>query len=59
MKAFDLFGRLPNGKPFFVGAVADIGAAEKHASLLSEIFAGEYFIYSEKDGQIIEPVTRR
>jgi hypothetical protein len=57
MKAFDLFGRLPNGRPFWIEAVSDIGAAEKHASLLSETFEGEYFIYSEKEGRIIERVA--
>ena len=53
MKTFDLFGRLPSGKLFWIEAVSDMGAARTHADRLSEIFPGEYFIYSEQDGQII------
>lgn len=56
MKAFDLFGRLPDGKPLWIGAVSDIDEAEEHANRLSGISAGEYFIYSERDGRVIERI---
>ena len=57
MKAFDLFGRLPSGKLFWIEAESDLGAARTHADRLSEIFPREYVIYSEKDGQIIESIS--
>jgi hypothetical protein len=56
MEAFDLFRRLPNGKPLWIEAVRDLDTAQKHANQLSRIFAGEYFIYSERHGRVIERI---
>jgi hypothetical protein len=57
MEFFDLFGKLPDGKPFWIEAVSDINAARTHAHHLSRIFAQEYFIYSEKNGRIVERIN--
>ncbi len=48
MEAFDIFGRLPGGKPLWTEAVAELDAAGKHANRLSRTFAAEYFIYSRE-----------
>jgi hypothetical protein len=58
MEAFDLFGRLPDGKPLWIEAVSELDAAEKDADRLSRIFAVEYFIYSEKAGRVVQALTR-
>jgi hypothetical protein len=57
MEAFDIFGRLPDGKPLWIEAVGDLDTAEKHANQLSRIFAEEYFIYSEQHGRIVQHVN--
>jgi hypothetical protein len=57
MRAFDVFGRLPDGKPLWIEAVGDLDTAEKHATQLSRIFASEYFIYSEQHGRVIERIN--
>jgi hypothetical protein len=56
MEWFDLFGRLPDGKPLWIEAARDINTAEKHAKQLSRISSGEYFIYSEKHGRVVERI---
>lgn len=57
MKWFDIFGRLPDGKPLWIEAVGDLDTAEKHVNQLSRISAGEYFIYSEQQGRVVQHVN--
>lgn len=57
MGVFDVFGRLPDGKPLWIEAVGDLDTAEKHATQLSRLFANEYFIYSEQHGRVVEHIN--
>lgn len=58
MKVFDIFGRLPDGKPLWIESVEDLGIAEQQATRFSEIFRGECFVYSERDGLIVKRIER-
>jgi hypothetical protein len=50
---FDIFLRLPDGKPLWVEAVDEFEKAKLHIKKLTEISPGEYFIFNSKTGQIL------
>jgi hypothetical protein len=53
MKAgFDIFERLSDGHPIWVGSVDALDEARKKVRELSARTQHEYFIYSERDGVI-------
>jgi hypothetical protein len=59
MNAFDVFVRLPNGKPQWLESLEDIATAEQHAIRFSNLFKAEAFIFSEKEGMVIKRVDAR
>jgi hypothetical protein len=50
---FDIFRRLPDGKPLWIESVQGLHAAKDRLSHLLSATPGEYFIYSEKSGGVI------
>ena len=55
MKAkFDIFKKLPNGHPLWVKAVEELEEAKALLARLAETSPGEYFIYSPRNGTVIE-----
>ena len=57
MKRFDVFARLPGGKPVLVESVDDLTTAEQHATRFLETFT-ECLVYSERDRQIVKRIDR-
>jgi hypothetical protein len=54
ISAFDVFKRLPDGKPLWIEAVEGLDEARKCMNRLAETAPGDYFIYCEKSGDVIE-----
>jgi hypothetical protein len=54
---FDIFKRLKNGKPLWITAVPGIEEAHLRVDRLEAIAPGEYLIYSQKKGIIVEYVN--
>jgi hypothetical protein len=50
---FDIFLRLPDGKPLWVEAVENYEKAKVHIQKLVQVSPGEYFIFNSKTGQIL------
>jgi hypothetical protein len=51
---FDIFMRLPDGKPLWIESVEGLQPARQKLSHLASAARAEYFIYSEKTGGVIE-----
>ena len=51
---FDIFSTLPNGRPLWIGSVEGFDEAKKRLSALAENRPGQYFIYSEQTGEVVE-----
>jgi hypothetical protein len=51
---FDIFLRLPDGKPLWVEAVEGYEKAKVHIQKLTQASPGEYFIFNSKTGQILQ-----
>ena len=51
---FDIFLRLPDGKPLWVEAVEGFEKAKMHIQKLAQVSPGEYFIFNSRTGQILE-----
>lgn len=51
-RLFDVFVRLPDGKPLLVASVEDLKLAEQHAKRWMEKFKGECIVYSEQHGRV-------
>ncbi|MGB2886628.1 MAG: hypothetical protein WBC04_02925 [Candidatus Acidiferrales bacterium] len=54
---FDIFRRLPDGKPVWMGTETFevLDEAKMRLDRLALTYPGEYFIYSLKDGRVIDP----
>ena len=50
---FDIFLRLPDGKPLWVEAVEELEKAKLHVQRMIEVSPGEYFIFNSRTGQIL------
>jgi len=50
---FDIFSTLPDGTPLWMGSVEGFDEARKRMSRLAKNRPGEYFLYSEKSGEVI------
>lgn len=50
---FDIFLRLPDGKPLWVEAVEGYEKAKVHVQELIQLSPGEYFIFNSRTGQIL------
>jgi hypothetical protein len=53
---FDIFRRFPSG-PLWIESVEDLSAAKERLAYLAASTPGEYFIYSEKTGGVIDDVN--
>jgi hypothetical protein len=51
---FDIFKKLPDGYPLWVKAVDGLEEAKAQLARLIESSPGEYFIYSVKNGCVIQ-----
>ena len=51
---FDIFIKLPNGKPLWVKAVAGLDEAKLHIGRLATASPGQYFLLNIRNGSIIE-----
>lgn len=53
---FDIFKKLPDGKPLWVQAVGGLDEAKSHISRLSTSSSspGEYFLLNIRNGSVIE-----
>jgi hypothetical protein len=54
---FDIFKRLKNGKPLWITTVPAIEEARERVDRLEAIAPGEYMIYSQTKGIIVEYVN--
>jgi hypothetical protein len=54
---FDIFKRLRTGKPVWITSVPEIEEARLRVNQLEDIAPGEYLIYSEEKGLVVERVT--
>jgi len=54
---FDIFKRLQNGKSVWITSVPEIEEARVRVNRLEGIAPGEYLIYSEERGLVVERVT--
>jgi hypothetical protein len=52
---FDIFRRLPDGKPMWMETFEVLDEAKMRLDRLALSYPGEYFIYSLKDGRVIDP----
>jgi hypothetical protein len=53
---FDIFMKLPNGKPLWVEAVDGFEKAKVKIQKLVQVSPGEYFIFDSRTGRIL-PVS--
>jgi hypothetical protein len=53
---FDIFKRLRNGKPLWITTVPGIEEARVRVNRLGVVAPGEYLIYSQRKGVIVEYV---
>jgi hypothetical protein len=51
---FDIFKKLPDGHPLWVKAVEGLEEARAQLARLAAISPGEYFIYSVRNGRVIQ-----
>jgi hypothetical protein len=54
---FDIFKRLRNGKPLWITTVPEIEEARVRVNRLGVVAPGEYLIYSQRKGVIVEYVN--
>ena len=54
---FDIFKRVRNGKPLWITTVPGIEEARMRVSRLGVVAPGEYLIYSQRKGVIVEYVN--
>lgn len=54
---FDIFKRLQNGKSVWITSVPEIEEARVRVNRLEGIAPGEYLIYSDERGLVVERVT--
>jgi hypothetical protein len=54
---FDIFKRLRNGKPLWITTVPGIEEARMRVNRLGVVAPGEYMIYSQGKGVIVEYVN--
>jgi hypothetical protein len=54
---FDIFKRLRDGKPLWITSVPEIEEARRRVDHLGAIAPGEYLIYSQTKGIIVEYVS--
>jgi hypothetical protein len=54
---FDIYKRLRSGKPVWITSVPEIEEARVRVNRLEGIAPGEYLIYSEEKGLVVERVT--
>jgi hypothetical protein len=54
---FDIFKRLRNGKPLWITSVPGIEEARMRVNRLGAVAPGEYLIYSQRKGVIVEYVN--
>jgi hypothetical protein len=50
---FDIFRRLPDGKPLWIESVEGFSEAKECLFRLVSAVPGDYFIYSEKTGGVV------
>ncbi len=55
--AFDIFKRLRNGRPLWITSVPGIEEARVRVNRLGVVAPGEYLIYSQQKGIIVEYVN--
>jgi hypothetical protein len=51
---FDIFLRLPDGRPLWVEAVDGFEKAKVHVEELVQVSPGDYFIFDSKTGRILQ-----
>jgi hypothetical protein len=51
---FDIFKRLPDGHPLWVKAVDGLEEAKAQLARLATSAPGDYFIYSAKQGRVLQ-----
>ena len=54
---FDIYKRLRSGKPVWITSVPEIEEARVRINRREGIAPGEYLIYSEEKGLVVERVT--
>jgi hypothetical protein len=54
---FDIFKRVRNGKPLWITTVPGIEEARMRVNRLGVVAPGEYLIYSQRKGVIVEYVN--
>ena len=54
---YDIFKRRDNDYPYWITAAASLEEARKRITGYALIVAGEYFIYSQREGIVLECVT--
>jgi hypothetical protein len=54
---FDIFKRLPDGKPLWIEAVEGLDETRQCLTRLAETSPGDYFIYCEKTGGVVERLS--
>jgi hypothetical protein len=54
---FDIFKRLRNGRPLWITSVPGIEEARMRVDRLGLVAPGEYLIYSQQKGVIVEYVN--
>lgn len=55
---FDIFTTLPDGRPLWVECIEGVEEARRRMKTLANSQPGDYFIYSEKSGGVIDRVPR-
>lgn len=50
---FDIFMKLPDGKPLWLEAVEGYEKAKRQMEKLTRITPGEYFLFDSRTGQVI------
>jgi hypothetical protein len=51
---FDIFKRLPDGQPLWVKAVDGLEEAKVQLARLAAMAPGDYFIYSVRQGRVLQ-----
>jgi hypothetical protein len=54
---FDIFRKLPDGHPLWVKAVDGLEEAKNQIACLAASSPGEYFIYSARNGSIVQEIV--
>jgi len=54
---FDIFKRIRNGKPLWITTVPGLEEARVRVNRLGVVAPGEYLIYSQRKGVIVEYVN--